>query len=441
MKRCLSVLLSLTGVLLLVAAVSACKPEARSNQAPQPTIVPSTLPSSTAVATISIASNKPVQCQFNGIISNPNSQTSTPDEKTYTLSGPTVVLTSPTPLSVEGWLPNNRDLLTIRTISGTVQGSVEVLNTATGQTQVYAVIDDPYKAFWLPQQQAVAFHATRIVNRFTVHDLWISRGSPNQMEKVVEDLPTSFQVDKANSRLLIFSGADNQAQITPKASGLLQSTILHVNPNELKYPKYSVTTETVSSPSIFSAVLNSDGTKAALYDSPWLLLLDTSTNQVCEVDLGATAKIANGVTRASWSPDGRYLALTIIRQPPGMLIRSSWLRILDTATGQSLTPDLGVPFAWESFWLPDNRHVIVFGQTATPPMDRATDKLFLVDVVRQKATPLQTNLEIGGGHIGSLMALSPDGHTLAITCTLFDTNNRPLEYRICSFRVGEAPVQ
>ena len=29
MKRCLSVLLSLTGVLLLVAVVSACKPEAR----------------------------------------------------------------------------------------------------------------------------------------------------------------------------------------------------------------------------------------------------------------------------------------------------------------------------------------------------------------------------------------------------------------------------
>jgi dipeptidyl aminopeptidase/acylaminoacyl peptidase len=169
--------------------------------------------------------------------------------------------------------------------------------------------------------------------------------------------------------------------------------------------------------------------------------MDISTNQICEVDLGATARTANRVTRASWSPDGRYLALAINAQRPGMLIQSNWLRILDTATGQSLTPDMGVPFAWESFWLPDNRRVIVFGQTSAPPMGDATDKLFLVDVVQGTATPLQTNLEIGGGDIGSQMALSPDGHTLAITCPLSDEHNSLLEYRICTFGIDEVPVQ
>jgi hypothetical protein len=440
MNRRLSILFGLISIVLLVILVSACKPESRS-QVSQPTVIPSTLPSTTAVPTTSTVYTKPVQCQFNGAISNSGAQASTPDQRSYTLSEPTVVLTSPTPLSVEGWLPNNRDLLTIRRISETVQGSVEVLNTATGQTQVYAVIRDPYEAFWLPQQQAVAFHATRIVNRFAVRDLWISRGSPNQMEKVVEDLPTSFQVDKANSRSLVFSGASNQTQITPNVSDLFQPTILHVNPDELKYPKYSVTATTISSTTFFRVALKSDGTKAALYGPPWLFLLDVPTGQVCEVDLGATAKIANHVTRASWSSDGRYLALAINAQRPGMLIGSSWLGILDTATGQLLTPDLGVPFAWESFWLPDSRHVIVFGETSTPPMGRATEKLFLVDVVQGKVTPLQINLRIGGGDIGSQMALSPDGHTLAITCPLSDANNVLLEYRICSFTVDEVPVQ
>jgi hypothetical protein len=373
----------LFGLMAFWVMVSACKPESGS-QAPQPTIVVSPSSSSTTtVASTSTVSNKSVQCQFNGGISNPNSQTSTSDQKNYTLSEPTIVLTSPTPLSVEGWLPNNRDLLTIRRITETVRGSIEVLNTATGQTQIYAVIDDPYEAFWLPEQQAVAFHATRLVNRFAVRDLWISHGSPNQMEKVVEDLPTSFQVDKANSRLLVFSGSSNQAQITPNVTNLFRPTVLQINPDELKYPKYSVTTETVSSPAIFRVVLNPNGTKAAIYDSLWLFLIDVPTNQRCEVDLGATARIANKVTRASWSPDGRYLALTIIHQPPGMLIRSSWPSILDIATGQFLTPDLGVPFAWESFWLPDNRHVIVFGQTSAPPMGDATDKLLHF---RQKMT-------------------------------------------------------
>jgi hypothetical protein len=187
------------------------------------------------MAVTSTVNNKPVQCQFNGAVSNPAAQTSTSGHETYALSEPTVVLTSPTPLSVEGWLPNNRDLLTIRTISGTAQGSVEMLNTTTGHTQIYAVVDYPYGAFWLPQQQAVAFHATRLVNRFAVRDLWISRGSPNQMEKVVENLPTSFQVDKANSRLLVFSGADDQTQIAPNASNLLQPTVLHVSPDELSH--------------------------------------------------------------------------------------------------------------------------------------------------------------------------------------------------------------
>jgi hypothetical protein len=126
---------------------------------------------------------------------------------------------------------------------------------------------------------------------------------------------------------------------------------------------------------------------------------------------------------------------------PGMLTQFSRLVILDTVTGQLLTPDLGVPFAWESLWLPDSRHVIVFGHTATPPMGRATEKLFLVDVVQGKATPLQTNLKIGGGHIGSQMALSPDGRTLAITCNLSDEHSRPVEYRICTFGIGEVPVQ
>ncbi|HTP06710.1 MAG TPA: hypothetical protein VMP08_00560, partial [Anaerolineae bacterium] len=146
MNRRLSILFALTSVLLWAVLVSACKPESRS-QALQPTFVPSTLPSLTAVTTTSTVYNKPVQCQFNSTIPNPNSQTSMSDQKTYTLSEPTIVLTSPTPLSVEGWLPNNRDLLTIRRISETVQGSVEVLNTTTGQTQVYAVAHDPYGAF------------------------------------------------------------------------------------------------------------------------------------------------------------------------------------------------------------------------------------------------------------------------------------------------------
>lgn len=440
MNRRLNILLALTNILLWAVLASACKPETRS-QVSQPTVVVPTALPATVVTTTSTVSNQPVQCQFNGVVSNPSSQTSTSDQKTYTLSEPTIVVTSPTPLSVEGWLPNNRDLLMIRRITETVRGSVEVLNTATGQTQVYAVAHDPYKALWLPQQQAVAFHTSRIVNRFAVRDLWISRGSPDQMEKVVEDLPPSFQVDKANSRLLVFSGSSNQAQIASSASALLQPTVLQINPDELKYPKYSVTTETVSAPAIFRVALRPDGTRAALYSSPWLFLMDISTNQICEVDLGATARTANRVTRASWSPDGRYLALAINAQRPGMLIQSNWLRILDTATGQSLTPDMGVPFAWESFWLPDNRRVIVFGQTSAPSMGDATDKLFLVDVVQGTVTPLQTNLEIGGGDIGSQMALSPDGHTLAITCPLSDEHNRLLEYRICTFGIDEVPVQ
>ncbi len=98
MKRHLSILLSLTGVLLLIAWVSACKPEARNSPSQQAgTAIAQPAPTATAASaasTVAVTStvSKPPACQFK----NTTAPVASSPAASYIFSEPRVVFTSTT---------------------------------------------------------------------------------------------------------------------------------------------------------------------------------------------------------------------------------------------------------------------------------------------------------------------------------------------------------
>jgi Tol biopolymer transport system component len=175
--------------------------------------------------------------------------------------------------------------------------------------------------------------------------------------------------------------------------------------------------------------LYSDG--SGLEMGGYTFILNVSTGQICELDLGGWA------ANAHWSSDGRYLAIikaTEYTSPVNVLD----MAILDTVTGELFTNGVipqateGERYVYDFTWAPDNRHLLAVGSTSSQnnQNDNGVHELYLLDFMSSEVVSI---LPEYSKFFSSGLAWSPDGSRLIIRCPIPTKGDR-----VCLISIQEA---
>ena len=447
MKRCLSVLLSLTGVLLLMAVVSGCKPETRSRPAQQvsaATAQPTATSDAVATtATVTATLNKPPACQFN----NTAPSASSPSATSYTFSEPAVVYTRTGSgiLSIYGWLPDSSQLMINDYDENIHRYTIEVLDVQTGKTRRYVERQSPGWIGWLPQLQALAYVDSEHVNSAmgTVRrDLWISRGDPKQATRVASGINSDSLAVSSDGRLTFFNEdqsnqpSGSQLQQLDIAIQAKQVTSLDLAQWDFSDSPLATQDSQVRNRRIRSIWRPGQTSQALLYSiDSGMLLADTQTGEICRISIRQQDKPLLG-SLATWSLDGRYLAMLV--EPAGAKQHWPSLLVVDMNTGQQFYRNSAANGAFgtsviDMEWGPNSRHLIALKEVV--PSNTSSDmkyELYLIDVLAQTAQQVLPDATLGGGSSGSgEMDWSPDGHYLAINCPVSSPGRPIIEDQVC----------
>ncbi len=381
-------------------------------QSPLPQIEPTVLPSVSPVT-------RPPLCQFEqaGV-----SEAESPSRlDRFVFSEPQVIFSREAAIEIIEWLPDNRWLLVH--VRDQTKQSIEVLDTVTGQTEVYADgLQSANEVHWVAGENAVVYTENRTLEISGIRQfaVWLSRGKGAAAQLLLE-------VDNAD-----ILRAKGNAQKIP--SGIAQAFNLYDFPfdPELwrynKYPENSFFMESWAEVKFGSSV-SPDGSKAVFYRVPWLYLVDVKTGQPCEINLGQYIR-ANTVL---WSPDSRLLAM-IVRQtelaqelPP-----FSHLVFLNIQTGDVYQPDLEMRHIWEMAWASDSRYFITMGEIGDSENSYLKQKLALVDVLGKSSKSILPTCVFGGAQPGFQLALSPDSKALSVNCPIVsDEFSLGLKDQVC----------
>jgi hypothetical protein len=259
----------------------------------------------------------------------------------------------------------------------------------------------------------------------TRKELWLSYGNPEQAKRLLENSEALKDV--------IATLPDMPQELL----SILRPAPLPFNPQAWMYPKhprYLQGGKINYSQPLYSSK-SPTGSLVAFYGSPyWLFLVNSDTGQACEVDLGMSSQVPLYPIKASWSPNGRYLAMTISVYYPGTLMEFSHLAVLDTFTGEIYQPDLGISHVWDIGWMPDSQHLLALGRVRFNDKEGLVQQLALVNAQAKNFYIVLPNYaDFGGGEVGSQMALSPDGQILAIMCDVVG------ESHLCTISIEHTP--
>lgn len=335
---------------------------------------------------------------------------------TFTFSEPMVVLTDDMAIGIKHWLPDGQRLLITRELPEHRQ-SIELFNVATGETQVYATREYGGHLAWLDTLQAVVYVERRYVDRnagLAQYDLWFSQGDPEGVQKLAENvLPFSVAID-ANDQVSFFSATTNQLQNLDIAHKTIQSLPLDLTSwLYTKYPESVEEPKTMSSLYSFRLVQSPNNSILAASGDPWLFLIETQANKICEVDLGYLGHIPRRPTGVNWSHNGRYLALKNTAVLPGELLPFNDLFVLDTKDSQLLTltsPDWR--YVTDVAWSPDGQYLVFLGHLRFKKAH-----LFILNVEQRAIQVAQVSIDLGGGgDWGQQLYWQPNGQQLAVNC-------------------------
>ena len=455
MKRILKLLGSLLGLLALVALVIALtttfqnlrgesQPAAQLFQSPietptQPPYPPPATPTPAGPPATPTPTSIP-RCIFTGRTA--PIEPATP-LKAYRFSEPRVVLTHTSAIGIAGWLPDGQQLLITRDIPGTNRNTIDVVDVRTGGLSTYAEREGSNgKPVWLPALRAVAY--TTLVEQYP--ELWISYGTPQQVERLVPDA-WGLAVGPDGKSLWYFTRANaDRPQVLNVETRAVQPAPLDLA--LLRYPKPGLEWAMRNRLPPFRMLWHPDGSQMLLYSQFWTFLFDTRTNQVCELGLGEyipeRMDIPPWAIEAKWSPNGRYLAF-ITTDSLNAPLRRTELTILDMNTGERRTlspgPDIepGRHYVWDIAWAANSQQLIALAQTETI-QGRPIQKLYLIDSHTGDSLQVMPDVLGGGTSEGWQLAWSSDGQTLAVKCpTWLETEPTVSEDRICLISVTLQP--
>ncbi len=344
----------------------------------------------------------PPHCAFKK--GNFSSSTQSLSQDTFSFSEPKIIFQREAPIEIIEWLPDNRHLLIhVRSVP---RQSIEVLDTQTGDTRVYADdLENARNVHWLPNEQAVIYadRQTAKISGIDRYGIWLSRGA----DKVQYLLDYASLTDKAKARGVL------PAEAT-RWFGVAQYPF---DPEQWRYENYAypdILKEWDKFP--FAIAENRQHTKVVVYGPPRLYLVDRKTDKVCEIDSGEPRY---GFS-PQWSPDGRYLAMLTATNDPGTLMERNDLVIVDTVKGEVFKSNWAWSHTWDLAWFPDSRHLLMLGhpsETVENPAQK--QRLRLLDVETGKVQALLPNYDFGGAsQPGSQLALSSNGKSLILSCPI-----------------------
>jgi dipeptidyl aminopeptidase/acylaminoacyl peptidase len=355
---------------------------------------------------------------------------STPEE--YTFSEPQVVLTADKNnfYYIAQWLPDNQRVLISEELRNgleygkAVPESIELFNSETGNTEVYAtrpLTDEP--PLWLPQSNAVVYPVANFLGmdknsgrpRFN-GQVWISYGDPNAAQKLDGNLPQiPFAMKPDGNGMFYFS----DKQISKRNASMQVASSISFDPTQWDYAKSRRNSDPVSfemdwQPGTSLVFLYSDG---AMSGGGYTFILNADTGRVCELNLGGWAGLAR------WSSDGRYLAF-IRSTNYAAPTYSADLTVLDVATGNMQVLNVmpketgGLQVVDDFVWAPDNRHILAHGSVirSTTPLDPSNlYELYLVDIVSGQSDNVIPGYQFYTNSPRK-MAWSMDGSKLLVSC-------------------------
>ena len=355
----------------------------------------------------------------------------------YMFSEPQVVLNAQGNLyNIVEWLPDNQQVLITRDLLNAIQTepdkllrqSIELYSPETNKSTVYAIrhkVDEP--PAWQVGSNAVVYpdvyylgvdqntHRTKFTRQ-----VWVSYGNPNATQKLADNLSQfPFAMKPDGSGMVYFS----DKQIFKRNITLQPIPSISFDPSQWDYAKSRRNSSPVSyemtwQPGTSLIFLHSEG--GMLLGGGYTFILNADTGKVCELKLGGWA------VRASWSSDGRYLA--IVRAMISFIpVKVSDLIVLDSVTGnittlEVLPQDVGDGHIIDDFvWAPDNHHLIALGNI--PSQNTGQDQtihheLYLIDFITGQSVnvlPEYKSFFADGAPLNNL-AWSPDGSKLLIRC-------------------------
>jgi len=358
----------------------------------------------------------------------------TPEE--YTFSEPQVVLSHPDNLyNIVEWLPDNQRVLMVEEIrdgsSVIIQQSIELYNPQTGETWVYAVRNQTTELpSWQSELNAVVYPDTNVLeidkvnNRYNfTRQVRVSQGNPDITKLIADNLPQYFVAVKPDGSETIYL---SDKKISKKDKSLKDGQSVPFDPTQWDYAKgrrneLPVSYEMTWQPHTSLLFFYSDGDTGGGYT----FILDSNTGRVCELNLGGWA------SRAHWSPNGRYLAITRFQE--GRSTGSSDLAILDALTGNLYTMRVtpqeveGRHYVNDIAWAPDNRHILVIGSIFPFQGTGQGDSrgLYLVDFISGQSDYLLPTYRFSSSNL----VWSPDGSKLLVRCPTME------EDRVCFISV------
>lgn len=405
----------------------------------QPVIVPEGIEDTSNV----VKPKQPPACTFP--LAQMEYEESTPEE--YIFSEPQVVLTAPSgiPYEIVEWLPDSQQVLITEVSDKLEMGKprlqyIELYNSATDELKVYAI-----RTYvnglpsWQPELNAVVYPSMNFIgiDKNTYHpiftrQLWVSYGDPNTVQMLADNMsqfPIAIKPDGSE----MFYLADKKLSKLDKSLEESSSSTLF-DPTQWDYRKEHRNQEPLFyemawQPNTSLVFLYSDG--SGLKMGGYTFILNTSSGQICELDLSGWA------TNAHWSSDGRYLAIiraTEYTSPVSMLD----MTILDTGTGDLFTNEVipqsteGEHYLYDFTWAPDNRHLLVVGSASSQNSqnDNGIHELYLVDFISSKVVSILPDYS---KFFSSGLTWSPDGSKLAIRCPIPTIGDR-----VCLISIQEA---
>jgi hypothetical protein len=391
----------------------------------------------TATASI-VAANLPPVCTF------PLPQTtvteSTPEN--YVFAEPKVIANTSDSIDIYEWLPDSQRALITRDHltpdnNYIAYQSIELLNTETGKTQVYATrVSHGGSLIWLAGLSAVVYPDTVYLSSDAYNNngtmivptpyafqrqLWLSRGDPAHTQ-AIEDSQLTLQ---GGGRFDVIRNSDgSEIAYWDEFSKNLYLRKVSQSSLEIVPLSFDLTTDPMDTDLNIDWRPNSDQIFFHRPFGQWGIyayLLNTTNGEACRIKLlytnAAPTTFNDGVLMsAQWSSDGRYLAAVTTLDPEH---GPYTLTVLDSATGKLTKIDaskfnpLGIQANGHYYisavaWAPDNRHLLVIVDYSN---------LYLFDFVTSQVEPiLPAEQFLLGNTSGTYLAWSPDGSKILAEC-------------------------
>ena len=372
---------------------------------------------------------QPPFCKFEGVVTEEPETPSQLDQ--FVFSEPKVIFSREAPIEIIEWLPDNQRLLVH--VRNQMKQSIEVLDTTTNQTEVYADnLQSASLIHWVATENAIVYtdHKTQEFSGVDQYSVWLSRGEGQPPQLLLEDA-NLLQTDAA------------ARQLPPEIAKALNVYDFPFDPEQWRYNKYPEDPYVLQSWSEvkFASSVSPDGSKAVFYGVPWLYLVDLKTNQPCEVDLGKTYYVEQGPLRvfnALWSLDGKLVAMQTAVGYREINMYSNKLVILNTLTGELYRPEIKWSHIWDVKWFPDSRYLMVMGYSDEIEHPYQNQQISVVDSLTQGVRLMLPDQVFGGGsQPGSQLALSPNGKSVAVSCPITsDEYPLVLKNQVCFIQVN-----